>query len=454
MMAAELLSGAVGFFVTVHLARALGPRPYARIEFALAVSAWLLVLVRSGIEQIVWREAARRPRLIGPLASLLLTLKFSFAVVGYACIALLAACVDHQKSTAILVAGLILPVSALVADVGARALGHFRVIALGQTLRALGWGAAVLLLVSGPAHEVVALACVVAAELLGAFPPTLWHITRYGWPRPAVRVQRMLVFMRRGMLASLTRFARVAVYGADILILGAFSAEGLGPYAAARRLAFAFVAIGLVVPTVLAPALARASLHGPEEPRLLLQRAASWQWAASIGAALVLVVAAGRWMHLLFGAAYAGAGSDLVVIAARLPGLLLSTLGMTALLAARREDHALRLALAMAAAAILLVPISVALGGRWTAGLAMALIESASAGLAFALLRRHGWRISLAAPSVVACLSALLVVAAGQLAQSWPHVPYAMALAFAYSLPWLVAERLRPVLPMRRAALR
>jgi O-antigen/teichoic acid export membrane protein len=256
------------------------------------------------------------------------------------------------------------------------------------------------------------------------------------------------------LVASLTRLARVAVYGADLLILGAISAEGLGPYAAARRLVFAFVAIGLVVPAVLAPALARASLHGPDEPRLLLQRAASWQWAGSIGAALVLWVAADRWMHWLFGPEYAAAGRELAVVAARLPGLLLSTLGMTALLAARREDHALRLALGMAAAAAWLAPISVVLGGRLAAGLAMALIESTAAGIAFAVLRRQGWGISLAAPSVVACVGALLVAAAAQLAQSWPHFPYAMALAIAYALPSLAAKGLRPRLPSGRAELR
>ena len=60
----------------VYLARRLGPSSFARVEYAAAVAAWLLVVVRGGVDVIVYREAARRPRLIRPLTDLLIGLRW------------------------------------------------------------------------------------------------------------------------------------------------------------------------------------------------------------------------------------------------------------------------------------------------------------------------------------------------------------------------------------------
>ncbi len=50
----------------------------------------------------------------------------------------------------------------------------------------------------------------------------------------------------------------MSLYGADLLALGWWAGAELGPYAAARRLVFGLVALGLVVPASVAPAIARA----------------------------------------------------------------------------------------------------------------------------------------------------------------------------------------------------
>ncbi len=65
MFASELISGALGFLVMVHLARRLGPSSFARLEYAAAVAAWLLVVVRGGVDVIATREAGSSTA-IGP----------------------------------------------------------------------------------------------------------------------------------------------------------------------------------------------------------------------------------------------------------------------------------------------------------------------------------------------------------------------------------------------------
>ena len=83
-----------------------------------------------------------------------------------------------------------------------------------------------------------------------------------------------LVLARRGAIAGLIRFGRVSLYGADLLALGWWAGPELGAYAAARRLVFGLVALGLVVPAAVAPAdraglgaRARQPARGPDRRR-------------------------------------------------------------------------------------------------------------------------------------------------------------------------------------------
>jgi O-antigen/teichoic acid export membrane protein len=441
MVAAEVLSGLLGFLVTVRLARQLGPQVFARLEFALAVSAWLLVLVRSGIEQIVWREAARRPRLIRPFSNLLLGLKSASAVLGYGLVVTLAIAVGGEGGWAIAVAGLVLPVSAFLADVGPRALGCFGPVALGQVVRVVGLAATVTLFVSGSGGLLAAAWCGVISEMLGIAVPTVWHVRRFGLPRPTYQRRTWAVLLRRGTIASFTRFGRVTLYGIDLLILGWLGNEELGSYAAARRVVFALVAAGLVVPTVFAPMLARARTRGTENVRRLIGRASALLLAGSVPLMMGLLLGRERWMPLLFGPDYRGTGSLLFVIAARLPWLLLASLGVAALVSCRREDRALLLVSGMLVAAALTVPLAASVGGASTAGWALVANEAAGAVAAYGLLRADGIHPPFGRAVLACVVGVVLMIVASRIAQSWPDMPFAVFLSTAYSLAWVPLVR-------------
>ena len=93
VIAAEAIAAVLGFFALIHQARSLGPAAFATVEYAAAVVAWLLVLVRGGFDVIVYREAARRPVLIRPLTDLLLGLRLLSALAGYALLIIVASIV-------------------------------------------------------------------------------------------------------------------------------------------------------------------------------------------------------------------------------------------------------------------------------------------------------------------------------------------------------------------------
>lgn len=390
VLASELFAGAVGFAVMVHLARLLGPLSFARVEYASAVAAWLLVIVRGGMDIIVAREAARRPRLIGPLTDVLIGLRCACALVGYGLVLVVAASVGAGRGEVVAVAGLLLVPSAFVADVGPRSLGRLKVLAISQAIRAVGYAGVALALVRGPRDALAAAWCLVAAEVFGAAVPLVWHSRRFGFPRPRYRRRAWLVVARRGAITGLTRFGRVSLYGADLLALGWWAGAELGPYAAARRLVFGLVGLGLVVPASVAPAIARRWAAGAGLARELIEDSLVRTWALCLPGTAILMLTADYWMPLLFGANYAQGGPWLALIVARLPWLLTASLIQAALVSCRRETWVLDQMVLLSTFTLVAMPVAVIWGGPWGVGWASLAVEVAATLGGWRMLARLG----------------------------------------------------------------
>ncbi len=388
LVAAELFASVVGFGVMVHLARRLGPSGFADFEYASAVAAWWLVVVRGGFDSIVYREAARRPRLIGPLTDVLIGLRGASAVVGLAAVLALAWSSGPGRGWVVAMAGLILIPSALASDVGLRASGRFGGLALAQAIRAVGLAIGAGWLVMGPGDAVIAAGCVVGAEVASTAVLLLIHGSEHGPVRPRFRRPAWSSLARRGAVAGATRFGRVSLYAADLLILGMLASPGLGPYAAARRLAFALLALGLVVPSAVAPRIARAWASGTTEARDLIGRTFAGLFAAALPATVGLIATADRWMPRLFGEGFREGGPWLALIAARLPFVLASNVQQSALIACRREGWAFRLMVGMVAAGAVLIPPLAAGYGPWGVGVGVLGIEVGGSIVGWIALRR------------------------------------------------------------------
>jgi O-antigen/teichoic acid export membrane protein len=352
----------------------------------------MLVIVRGGADVIVYREAARRPRLIARLTDLLLGIRLLAACLGFAVVLGLAAVAGSGRGSVVVVAGLVLFASAWNADVGIRATGRLGWVAAAQVVRALGCLAFAWGLLQGTTDVTLAASGLVIAESLAAFVTLVAHVPRWGFPRPRLRSRPSRLLIHRGMIAGLARFGRVTVYGGDMLILGPcwWAAANLGPYAAARRVVFALIAIGIVVPTVLGPHIARAWACGRETARTLLAEAIDGLLGLAVPATIGLTLTADRWMPLLFGPAYQEGGPWLALVAARLPWLLLASVAQAVLVACRREMSSLRHVLGMLALASALIPIGLLAWGPWGVGLAVVAVEAAGAIAGCGMLWRIG----------------------------------------------------------------
>lgn len=442
LIASEGFAAALGFVALVHQARRLGPEGFASVEYAAGAAAWLLVLVRGGFDVVVYREAARRPRLIGPLTDLLVGLRLAAACVGYLLALGLAFLLGPTRGVAVAIAALGLFASAGVTDVGLRAQGRLGWLAVGQVLRSLGMLAAVLVLVNGSGDVLAAALCLVSAEILGALVPFVDHSLRVGLPRPKFRERATLILARRGTVAGLSRFLRVTLYGADLLLLGWRVGADLGEYAAARRVVFALVALGLVVPAALAPSVAVAWAAGVWQARRRVGALLGALWAVSLPAAIGIGMTADRWMPLLFSDAYREGGPFLALVVARLPWLLAAAFAQSALVACRREDLGLRLVLAQLAVAALVMPLGLFASGPSGIGWAAVAVEAAGAILGWAYLARlgatPGW-VELTAAPLGGCLA---LVAACNLTRGAPLTAVVLVGALAYAMGWNCLRRM------------
>ena len=420
LFASELFASVVGFGVMIHLARRLGPSGFADFEYASAVVAWWLVLVRGGFDSIVYREAARRPRLVRPLTDVLVGLRGASAVVGLAAVLGLAWASGVDRGRVVAMAGLVLIPSALASDVGLRASGRFGGLAMAQAVRAIGLALGAGWLIAGSGDAVVAAGCVAGAEVASTAVLLMFHSSEHGWIRPRYRRRAWASLARRGAVTGATRFARVSLYAADLLILGTLAAASLGPYAAARRVAFALLALGLVVPSAVAPRIARGWASGADEARLVIIRTFEGMSILVLPATVGLMVTADRWMPRLFGDGFREGGPWLALIAARLPFVLASNVQQAALIACRREGWALRLMAGMVGLGLVVIPPLAMLRGVWGVALGVLGVEVAGAIGGWMALRRLGvappWHHSIG-PVLAGCVGLVVVCGIGR---EWP----------------------------------
>ncbi len=440
-LVAEAFACAAGFVTTIHLARVLQPRGFATLESALAPAAWLLVLVRGGLDQIVVREAARRPAIVGRLTSLLIWLRLGWAALGLILLAVLAVMRGGEQAWPILACGLLLVPAALSPDVRPRAIQFMPFLASVVVLRATGILVAAMLLVRNPEQVGVAALVASAIEALIA----LVTIAHEGWPSFRLPTRRsVLVFSRRAMVAGLTRFGRVGLYLVDLLMLGWANVEGAGPYAAARKIVIALAGIGMVVPTLLGPTLARERTQGVDAASRVVGNGVSILIALFLPASLGLLVLAPRGLPMLFGAGYDCGGWALLLLVARLPVLLVASWLQTATVSLGDERKALRLMVILLSLSLFLLPSGASFAGIAGIAAVVLVLETIAVMGAWSALRSRGVTFDFTRQLAPAFVGSLAMTAAIWPLRSASIVPVIVLGVLIYSATWCAMVRVVP----------
>ncbi len=199
------------------------------------------------------------------------------------------------------------------------------------------------------------------------------------------------------------------------------------------------VAVGVVVPTLLSPSLARARSRGTSAVSTEIGRGLALLLGLFVPAALGLILISGRLLPALFGEAYGGGAILLVLIAARLPVSLAASWFGSALVALGREPAALGTIALAGLVALVAMPAAVIGAGPVGIGSAALLVEIVAAVGGWITLRRIGLD---AGPGigwdrlVVGCIG---LVAAVALTASAPLAITCLAGAVGYGAAWGMA---------------
>jgi O-antigen/teichoic acid export membrane protein len=146
-------------------------------------------------------------------------------------------------------------------------------------------------------------------------------------------------------------------------------------------------------------------------------------------------------MPALLGGVFRDGGPLLAVVAVRLPWLLAAAFAQSALVACRREDLGFRLVAIQGAAAVVLIPLGIALGGPWGAGWGALGVEAAGALVGWGMLAGLGVAPGWAEQTGRALVGCLGLFAAWRLTIAAPLPVVVAAGVLGYAAAWRAAGR-------------
>jgi O-antigen/teichoic acid export membrane protein len=302
----------ITILISIYVRRALGPAAIGQASWAMAMVAYLGVVVNPGLTTVGQRELARNPRRGQELMSLILTLQTALAIAAYGLLLAIVA-LDLRGQTVnllLLIQGISLFFTAW--NTGWVLQANERMVApsiAGLVFNALQLPA-FLLLIHQPDDLYLYVALCLPALLLGVVY-NLWYIGRHGLASP-LRLRPVLtgasVLLKEAWPLALSQGAALIYLNTGTIILGfTHGDDAVGQYATAYRLMMVAAVITASLWNAYFPALARTHHAAAQATLLSREYAGLLAWTGFPIAALGW--ACGRHVvALMYGPAFAAAG--------------------------------------------------------------------------------------------------------------------------------------------------
>lgn len=235
----ELVARAIGFALTIYLARTLGVSGYGQVEVALAVFLYLQLLMDGGLDTIAVRTVARDPSARPRFAANLLGIRTLMAGLLLAGATLVSAVSWGTNPVSALVPRFALAVLPLAASFNwaFQADHYMRAVAARTAISQIVYAGLVLAFVHGPGDVATVPLAFVGGITAGIAVAAVWYVRRFGRPRIALERTFVAEMVPQAWPVAVAGTLRTISYNFDLLIIGfLFPALGAGLYAAAYRL--------------------------------------------------------------------------------------------------------------------------------------------------------------------------------------------------------------------------
>jgi O-antigen/teichoic acid export membrane protein len=261
--------------------------------------------------------------------------------------------------------GLLLLTTSLGVDYAFRGMERMGVVAISLVIRTIVYVVGVTISEIGPGRLEVVPIWLVFGEAVGILFSWTMLVRGYGWPRMRWgRWRFSRVFAARCRSIYLMQGSQSILASLDMIIVGFTSTwVEVGRYGAAHRMVSIGLAVGMMVPQVVFPSLARSWRMGSGEARGILDGVVRLVVMASVPLVVGVLVFGGPVVGLIFGGEFRGTGRYLSMGIARAPIFVMAYLYMTTLVALNRESRGVWIQVAAAISAVVLVCM-----GRWLMG--------------------------------------------------------------------------------------
>ncbi len=337
LAAGEWTARLIGVAIQVWLARKLTPGPYGLIAFGVALIGWFGLVVDSGTEQLNIREISRHPDRFRELADRVLGLRIALSLVAGVVLAAAAYEFSNSPSSRHVLPRFALVLPALAINLRWMVLGinQARAVAFGNIASRIVFLAAILLLVTDPAHTGRVPILEALSEATYGMVIIFFAAKTYGWVRPKIDLAAWKKTLVEGFPLLVYGACRATILTVDIvmiaLILGHTKAGLYG--AAIKPTSFFLGAIGLFSVALLAGYSA-----APESETAALFRRSVLLGSVSMTAVAIALTAAAPLVTFVFGESYSGAATPWAVLAWTLPLAAISAPYSAVLVAKHRQD--------------------------------------------------------------------------------------------------------------------
>lgn len=342
MLAGQVVAMAVSLLVGVYVARYLGPGQFGVLSYAISL-AWLFsALSRLGLESLVVRDLVTHPEAETEILGTAFVLRLLGGVVAFGLMAAASLAMGEDRTTtlAILIIGLGLAFQAFGVPSGwFQAQLNARPVVIARLL-ALALSAGLKLLFIALEKPVLWFAVPAMVDLAAASGFAILAYLRLG--RPLLRWRFSMVWARdlmgRAWPLALSLIVTEAYMRVDQIMLGHMAGTWeVGWYAAAARLSQALYLLPTIICTAVFPAIVRAWNTSDTLYRQRMQALYDLIFWGAVAVALPIALLSHWIIGLLYGPAYAPAGTVLQIHAWSLVLVSLGVARSRALLAERLQ---------------------------------------------------------------------------------------------------------------------
>lgn len=313
----KLAAMGLSLLVTLVMARHLAPAQFGELSYLLAIIAIVTPLSALGLNAIVTRELVRRPEdeavLLGTVLGLRLGGTLICGLIAWLLSFLFLSPNQHGQLLWLLLANLFTAATVVDFWLQAKVANRFSALARSSALLLCSLGRLLAVALDAPLPVFIWLAALEMA-LVGLF--FLWILAwRYQGRRPLIwRLSEAVSLLKQSLWLLVSAFAAIIYLKIDqVMLANLVSSAEVGQYAVASRISEVWYFFPSALVISFFPRLLQTRDHQPQRYALELQKLNDGLFAAALLLAMLMQLAAGPLIRILFGEAFMPAVPVLLV---------------------------------------------------------------------------------------------------------------------------------------------